>query len=281
MKPRRRFYLIPLSLVDLVFRERLFREFQLFITLKARSNGHLKITPEVVHSLATDLGISAKTVKRSLEKLRRRNWIGYNPKSGYSFIRSFETIRTAILKQSKDKRKASRLAVWLDIDKIKECRGFIQSAMISVLIRAQRIKAKKEAQAAAGGTIKEGTFQPARLPSFFPISCQSLSIIYGISTKAAWIAKNNAAAGNFIEIKHVKERLAVDKLQYYLRAFPEDRGKVFRQNGHWYLRRPDLIKTNLLFKRRERLRAQSAKQSTNKDTKTNRHSSPARPYSKR
>lgn len=244
MKARRKYYLVPVSLVELVFRERLYREFQIWITLKARTNGHLKITPDVVRSLAKELKVSERTVSRSLEKLRQRNWIGYNPKSGLSFIRGFKAVQI-------NEGLSGRMGVWFDIDKKKESRGFIAGGIISKLVREQR---KKVWQERTGAQAKGGAKQPARLPAFYPVSCSSLEQIYNVSTKVAWNAKNNAVKGNFIELKHVNEKLPIDHYKNYLEGFPEHKGSVFKVKGHWCLRRPDLVKTNLSFKRRERER---------------------------
>jgi hypothetical protein len=244
MRIRRKYYLVPLSLAELVFRERLYREFQVWITLKAETDGHLKITPAVVRQLANSLEISERTVSRTIENLKQRNWIGYNPKSGFSFIRGFNTLQ-------KVEGIPGRLGVWFDIDLKKQSRGFIAGSIISKLVREQR---KKAWQVRKGAQSKRGAIQPNRLPVFFPVSCSSLEQIYKVSTKVAWNAKNNAARGNFIEIKHINEKLPIDNLKNYLKGYPEHQGSLFKVKGNWYLRKPDQVKTNLSFKQRERAR---------------------------
>ncbi len=240
----RKFYLIPLSLVELVFRERLYREFQIWMELKHRSNGHLKITPDIVRSVANELKISPKTVSRTIEKLRQRNWIGYNPKSGFSFIRSFKAVQII-------EDLPGRLGVWFDVDRKKESRGFIAGSVISKLVREQR---KKVWQERKGVQTKGGTFQPVRLPAFYPVSCSSLEQIYNVSTKRAWNAKKNATNGKFIQLKHVNKPLPIDRLKSYLEGYPENKGKVFRKGGNWFLRLPDLVQMKMTFGRRERVK---------------------------
>lgn len=240
----RKFYLIPLSLVELVFRERLYREFQIWMELKHRSNGHLIITPDVVRSLANELKISPKTVSRTLEKLRERNWIGYNPKSGFSFIRSFKAVQII-------EDKPGRLGVLFDIDRKKESRGFIAGSVISKLVREQR---KKVWQERKGVQTKGGTFQPVRLPAFYPVSCSSLEQIYNVSTKVAWNAKKNASNGKFIQLKHVSKPIPIDRLKSYLKGFPENEGRLIKKGDNWFLRLPDMVKMKMTFGRRGRVK---------------------------
>lgn len=250
MKRERKYYLIPLSLVELIFRERLYREFQIWMELKHRSNGHLKITPDVVRSLAIELNVSPKTVSRTVEKLKQRNWIGYNPKSGFSFIRGFKAVQII-------EDLPGRLGVWFDVDQKKESRGFIGGSVISKLVREQR---KKVWQERKGVHSKGGAFQPVPLPAFYPISCASLEQIYNVSTKVAWNAKNNASNGKFIHLKHVNKQIPIDHLKSYLEGFPENKGRVFKKGGNWFLRLPDMVKMNVSFGKRESKRGKQNKQ---------------------
>ena len=244
MKAERKCYLVPMSLVVLVFKERLYREFQVWMELKHCSDGHLKITPDVVRSLAKELAVSAKTVERAIQKLRHRNWIGYNPKSGFSFIRGFNAVQ--ILEYH-----PSRLGVWFDICQKNESRGFVAGSIISKLVREQR---KKVWQERKGVQSKGGAFQPVRLPAFYPVSCSSLEQIYNVSKKRAWNAKQDASKSGYIKLRHVNEPIAIDQLQSYLKGFPENKERLFNKGSNWFLRLPDMVMMKVAFGKRGRLR---------------------------
>lgn len=236
MRLGREFYLVPISLVELVFKERLYREFQVWMKLKDKSDGKIKITKEVIKSIADDLKVSEKTVQRAFKKLAARNWIGYNSKTDFSYIRGFKTIQ--IIEDLE-----GRLGVWMRISKIDEVRGFISGAVISKLVRHQKRKAWQERM---GAETKGAAIQPVRLPAYYPISCSSLNQIYDVSIKAAWIAKTKANEGGFILLKHQTRKLPSN----YLRGFPIESGRIFWKNGTWYERKPDLVGLKLTFGKR-------------------------------
>ena len=153
---RQKYYLIPVELATLVFRERLTREFQIWLLLKHWSNGRIVINPATINALAAVLNTSGRTVYRTLSRLRERNWIGYNPASGVSYPRGLDTLRTI-------EQCTRRAAVWFDIEKIHAMEGFVAGVAFAELIRRQKMKLWREA---AGAQKKGAQLNPPLSQSF-------------------------------------------------------------------------------------------------------------------
>ncbi len=245
MKPARRqkYYLIPFNLALLIRRERLFREFQTWLLLKHWSNGHLELTPLIIARLASSLQCSPRTIERTIARLRERNWLGYNPNNGLTYVRGIDTLQ--IIEQL-----PGRLGVWLDIDRILNVEAFLAACGESFFVRGQKVKAWR--QRAAGVHSKRGTYQPAPLSSFFPVALSLHFSFFGIAKSTAARERKLAAAAGFIRIHKRPPQLITDNAPAaFLRAYPEKVRYLFQRGGQWFLRPTDEVQTNLLFKRRQ------------------------------
>lgn len=246
MKPARRqkYYLIPLNLALLIRRERLFREFQTWLLLKHWSNGHLEVTPRIIARLASSLRCSPRTVERNIARLRERNWLGYNPTSGLTYVRGMDALRIV-------ERLPGRLAVWLDIDRILNVEAFLAACGESFFVRGQKVKAWRER--AAGVHSKRGTIQPAPVPTFYAVALSLHFSFFGIAKSTAARDRKLAEAAGFIRIhKRPPQPIPGNNPAAYLRAYPEKEGYLFERSGQWFLRQTDEVQTGLLFKRRQR-----------------------------
>lgn len=86
---------IPVPLIDLVISEKLNKPFRTYIWLKTICSGKLRIDQDVVTKYKADFGyIDDRTLWANIEKLKARNWVGYNPESEIYFIRGFGNIMT-------------------------------------------------------------------------------------------------------------------------------------------------------------------------------------------
>ncbi len=241
---RQKYYLIPVELATLVFRERLAMEFQTWLLLKHWSNGRLEITPAIINALATHLNASGRTIYRALSRLRERNWIGYNPNNGLWYVRGLDALR--IIEQCN-----RRAAVWFDVENVRAIEAFVAGVAFGELIRRQKTKFWREA---AGVHRKGGTTQPAPLPKFFPVAIRAIEKIFGVSRSTVTRAKKAAVAAGFLLIQRGKPTpIHTDNPGAFLRGFPEMEGHLFSKGGQWFLRATDEAQTTLQFKRRSRL----------------------------
>lgn len=247
MKPARRqkYYLIPFNLALLIRRERLYKEFQIWLLLKHWSNGHLEITPRVVARLASSLLCSERTISRAITRLRERNWLGYSCKTHKTYVRGIDAIRIV-------EQLPGRAAVWFDIEKILSVEAFLAACMESYFIRGQKVRLY--GKRAAGGYLKREPFQPAPLPLFFPVALSLHQSFFGISKSTAARERRAATAAGFLLIRKTPPiHINTENPAAFLRGWPEMRGRLFQKGGGWYIRQTDEIQTTLLFKRRSRL----------------------------
>lgn len=244
MKPARRqkYYLIPNGLALLIRRERLFREFQIWLLLKHWSNGHLELAPRIIARLASSLRCSPRTIERTIARLRERNWLGLYPNNGLTYVRGIDTLQII-------EHTPGRLGVWLDIDRILDIEAFLAACTESFFVRGQKVKAWRKR--AAGVHSKRGTHQPAPVPTVFPVALSLHTSFFGIAKSTAARERKLAAAAGFIRI-HKRPPLPItdNAPAAFLRAYPEKEGYLFRHGGQWFLRPTDELQTNLLFKKR-------------------------------
>jgi hypothetical protein len=201
--------LIPYQLVDKVFREKLSRIFQVYLLFKHYCDGKIRLNKEVLSELAESLSVSLKTIRRAIKRLRARNWIGYNPKTGITYVRGFDSLR--IIEDC-----PSRQSVWFNIDHVQDFKAWAGAVVISWLIRKQRAKKYEEL---TGVQTKGGTIQPVNLPHYFPIACNAIAYYFSVSKTKAHHTKQNAFEKEFIDIQKDTTILSIDNLQNYLKGF--------------------------------------------------------------
>lgn len=150
------------------------KAFALFIYLKCYSSGKVHEHSRLFQSISSVLGIKDnRTIRSYLEKLQNLNWVGYNPKSGYYFIRGFDIIRKTLHLKS---RKAA-IFDYREIDLLAE--AFLPAALICERIKAQQyhweVSPRRQAKFA---TKKLGVANQS-----FPASDASRPPYYGLSNK--------------------------------------------------------------------------------------------------
>ena len=187
-----RFFKIPVSILEIVMGHNLFAPFRLFMYCKTVSNGQMRIYPETIRLASADLGISERTVKRHLEILQNRNWIGRFKSGGY-IIRSFDKLRAM-------EKTTGRSAVWFDAKKhLKPFREFVVSACLSQLVKRQKTKLWRVTRL-PGSRRGNPNERKRPLPTSFPVACEAMRQIYGISIGTAFNWKHNAHKAGFITI---------------------------------------------------------------------------------
>jgi hypothetical protein len=240
---KQRYYSIPFRLALTIGRERLFREFQVWLLLKHWSNGRLEITPGIVGNLASSLKCSTKTIRRTIEKLRARNWLGFNPKTGVSYVRGMNSILIV-------EKIPGRLIVRFDVNEILAANAFFAACMDSFFVRGQKIKAWKER--AARVHPKRGTTQLAPLPSHYPVALSLHEQFFGLSRTTAQRNRKEASRAGYLEIRQPPPIQLSPKSEkaHILEGYPELTGYTFERGGKLFLRQTDEICTRLNFGRR-------------------------------
>lgn len=236
---------IPVQLCQWALKNKKVRELQVFLWLKLHCSGKIRINQEVLQKLTCDLGLkSVKTVKSSLTSLMDKHWVTQSKRSGYYFIKGFESIRRM-------ERFDRRTAVEFSLSDIKKVKGFLISVVITNLIGSQ--KRRERAIEREKGHSKTLVRKP---PIFFPIATGALAKILGVSISTAWEYKKIARRQKFIRIRKSRAELKMDTHEFRnMRKYGEEaqvnKFRYEKDKIQEFL--PDKIATNLRLTRRKKI----------------------------
>lgn len=242
-KNSRRYFKIPVSILEIVREQNLFAPFRLFMYFKTVStSGQMRITRHTIALAATDLGISEKTVNRHFQILKNRNWIG-RLNSGSCIIRSFDKLRVM-------EKTDGRTAVWFDVERhLKSFREFVVSACIGRLISKQKAKLwrKKQLPGSRRGIPNE---RKSSLPTSFPVASEAMKKLFGISIGTAFNWKRDAHEAGFITVTKVLAPVTIDNVPEWKRVYPELAKRLIVRDDRYFIQHPDKVQCNLHFSRR-------------------------------
>lgn len=253
---------VPLAFCEFAIRNKLLSSFRLYIYLKTTCNGQILIDAKTKQTIAKDLHVTVKTITNQLKKLHERNWVGYNPKSGYYFIRGFNKVRD--IEQFQGRR-----GVWIDTHKdfqtISRFRAFVMGAIIGQLSNVSKQRAKKTFEERRPEHIKGSSNHRLRphLPLYYPVACHALASIYGISISTASRYKHEADEHGFIDLKKNFRRLALngDPKEYdaqfataYKASHPDEAHKIRIKNNKVYIQEADQVQARMNYTKKYRLR---------------------------
>jgi len=240
---------IPIELCQWAITDRKIPMLKVYIFCLFTYSGKTKLSKEDYEIMAHSLDYkSVKQIKKHFKELLDRNWIGYNKKSEYYFIRGIDKIREL----NTFYRTSS---VVLKPSEIKHLREFCFSAVITNLItQQQKKKNRKESQTETknGATLLKQVSKQSD-NNFFPVSNSVLASILKITPSYAYLLKKRSMELNYIDVKKqftpYKGELAYSDKMLHRRYLPNLRSI----NNNWVLQKPDLVKTSLLFRRRKKI----------------------------
>ena len=187
-------YLLPSELSIKVMQLRLWREYQVWIMLKSICDGHLLLNGQKREFIAKSMGVSSRTIERTIKKLIIRNWLGFDNKSKYFYPRSIDMVSQIELIRPKH-------AYWFYIHNIKEIKGFCMASAITNLIRTQKRKNSRRS-----ATKERRHFKPL---TYFPVSLTSLEAIYGIGKRNASVLRS-LSSPKYLNIRAHLEPLIIN-----------------------------------------------------------------------
>ena len=238
------YLLIPIELCSYTITNSFYSPFQLYIHLKSSCSGKTKLMPNDLKTIAESLGFkSEKTVKNNLNILLQNNWVGFNPKSGMYFIRSFNQV----MFQNGFTRRA---AAEFDTREIKNLNEFLTAAIIKKLINFKVWKLR-EAERKKGRSRQTSR----KFPLFFDIANNYLAKILCISKNKAFRLKENAVETNYRETQKVfvKTDITPNQIEDYLIGYPEVRNKIKVIKKQVYLQGIDKMRSFVLIRRRKKI----------------------------
>lgn len=228
---------IPLSFCQLVLEEGYHNEAQLFIGLKMVCGGQFRSTNSLRKQVTEKTNMSERELYRLLGNLKKRNWVGYNEKSKYYFVRGFKKLYS--LENLKGKTAVEFIHEWLSC-----FRAFIAGASFGHLVRQQK------RGGGSRGDNKGHSKHDSRLPHYKPVATKAIQKIFNLSYGTAYRLKQQANDAGFIDIKRngkptpytIKDLPAIQKYNSQLAE------KIFVHKGRLYIKAPDLVSPELFYK---------------------------------
>ena len=232
MKFKRTFYLIPAPILNLVFKDGLYKELKAYMYLKAISNGHLSKIDK--SKLARELQFSRSTTIKVLDRLVQRNWIGINPGNGYYHIRSFKSL--SIIEGYR-----TRLGVWFSMSDLHEIEAFVDSATVSEIVRRKKVEQWRAQRKGSA----------VQLQQLYEVSARYFASYTGMSVMTAQRRLERAKKSKFLLHEKGKSAPLGKFGAAFKKGYPELADNVFYRNGEYWLRQPGKYQTTLTYKRRK------------------------------
>jgi len=232
-------FFVPVEMCGYALSNKFINPLRLYIYLKGSCQGQIKLGKEDVKIIATELECDPKSIKNNLAKLLKANWIGYNPKSSYYFIRGFEKVRGLHWFDSRSSAEFQK-------SYLNNFKAFAAGACVGYLANYLRRGAveRNKGRSNHAAPNSEG----------FPVSSRLIAKLLNVSLGAAHKIKKDAQQGNFIKVKKNFKHTGCSYFEKrsYERTFPETVGRLRNSKGHLVVVDSDLILSVIRFKRRKK-----------------------------
>lgn len=239
---------IPTELCQWALQNRRVPLLKIYLYLQFNYSGKVRLGKGEFKDICQALGYkSAKQPTKHFMTLLELNWIGFNPKSGYHFIRGIDTIRSI----EGFKRQT---AIKMEHKDIFHLREFCFSVVLENLNNKQKQRKRSQTVIANRGSKNSNkiTNQTGTSSTLFkPISNDVISTLLGFTKSYSSTVKKKCVELGYIQVRHnfIEYKASIKGLDT----------KIARQyitnlryiNGKHYLQQPDLIKTSLNIKKRK------------------------------
>lgn len=234
---------IPISLCLFVAKEKgMIAPFRLYMYLKACCSGQLRLSPNKRREVAKALQISPRSIETHLNALRKRNWVGYNPRSGYSFIRGFHKVMQL---EGLGGRRAVGFITEEDLLPSKQkFHDFVYGSIIGYFAQTQIWKERSRVKSEYLKGCSNHHLSRNSLPNFVPeVACNALVELLGVSKGSAHKFKKQAHQSGYIQLRGNLEFLPIplSEASHYEKSHPQFTGRVKKRKGQVYLQVPDKV----------------------------------------
>lgn len=218
---------INLNIIQHSLRNNKVNQLKLYVYLSANCSGMMRIDKAFVIKASQDLGYKTKkTFHNNLKKLLSDNWVGFDAKSQYYFIRSVNVLFEPTKRQYK-----------VHLSHLKDFRGFLSACVIDYACRAVKFAKKdlaKESDIALQKSNSEGQL----------ISNCYLSTKYDFCLSKSRRVKQRMVSSGYGTVKRVFNKIDESvKAVKYLNNYTGD--WYFKRKGQVFLCLPDRCKANL------------------------------------
>lgn len=184
---------IPALLCEYAILNRKVNELKLYIYLKLNSNGFVCIDIKNNNKWARELGVSNKTIKKSLEWLKKKKWITVNSKRNSLKICGYAQLKNLI----KISLTIGAIFEPTSVHDYKTFRAFCCGVVIKHYLDKKKYFDQKQSAAKNGASILNRFCKKG----FYPMANNYLATCLEVSLPTAFRIKNEAEKAGFIETK--------------------------------------------------------------------------------
>lgn len=235
---------IPIGLCLFVIQNRLEAPFRLYIHLMKTSSGMKKLSSQDMELIARQLDYkSIRSVRNNLKRLLMLNWIGYDRRSQFYFIRSFD-------KLIHDLKIGHHGAIYFTNQNLDAFIAAVAITHCENIIRFLKKKRSTGKRPLAPGN------KGSALQEVVPMSIRYMAKVLKISPKKVHKLKALAGDHDFIKVINGSEDTGISSQFYreYIQAYPDDH--VSAVNGHLMVKKSDQIHSMIQIKKRRKKKMQ-------------------------
>lgn len=195
---------------------------------------------------------SSRSVANNLKILIGLNWVWYSKRSGYHYVRGFDTVGQIM-------GFKSRTSVLMKIKKTDGLKHLTIATVIGWFIMSNKRKLKREFASKYVGNrplvyndaISDSCFF---IKHYYPVSNLALAKALRVSISTAYNYKQFAKSAGHIKIKRDDKTTDIDAkhLPFFKKVYPELSHKAWAGKSKIMLREPDLVFCSLMYKFRKK-----------------------------
>ncbi|MCB0566606.1 MAG: hypothetical protein KDD01_19735 [Phaeodactylibacter sp.] len=229
---------LPLFLIERLLREtKSVNMLRLYLYLNSRSSGHFRFSHGDRKYVADILGITPQLIGYNLERLRARNWVGYNPQKDLYHIRGFRAIKK--LEHARG-RQVVEVNVEKELNDKKTFEALLWGAYIGNFIRSQERKAecKRREECHKGGSKqKRGQRQ-----AFFPVAVSVIARCLGVSISTACVGRALAVEYGYLDARESLREITYIEAEERSIEGGKEADVVRRIKGRFYVQETHQLK---------------------------------------
>jgi len=235
---------VPVELCQFVLRQKMLPAFKIYLLLKMTTSGKCRLEKwdKIMYSEFCGY-TSFKSFDNNLKNLRSLNWLGYNERTCYYFIRSFASI------QKQHQLLKSRTGFWFAIQDMQDFDGVIYGAFIGYLSKHQgKLQRADQKNGRSNQTL-------CKSPGFYPVANRALAKILNISVSTASMMKRRAEEEGAIEVirKRIVTPATYSSFRILQTHYSDEILKPILWKSKFYQRFPDLVRANLKYGMRKKI----------------------------
>ncbi len=231
---------IPVELCKYAIKEHKVNQLRLYVFLKSKCSGQIKLPKERIDSYCLELGYkSTKTFKNNLNWLIMHKWITVNTKSGNYRIKGFLELSNKLMFCS----VKGAIFEPLDFSKFK---AFVSGAVITYYMKQKSRYNKKRSELLIGSSRKYRSKKPA----FYSLPHTYLAKVLNLSKSAAKKHRDSAINFNFINSLHKFKQLYIPKKEIllYLKYSESNQNKLIGYKKNLVEQLNDVLTSNIILR---------------------------------